>query len=284
MAVKMSKAQQYKHIEDLLNSMPKSRIPEIQDEIKEIHSKMKDYVGDQFFVFYQSYISSIASKITSNLSKPYAELFKKDYSNYGLQEFNPYGESPYIIIERTQQRIERAWNVVQEKMAYLRKSLENHKKILLPIIECDLKGIDADTIKAIEKIPYDSKYCSIKGGWITAPWRPILSNSVYFSKSKYDKALGEILDEIYRFREKNLLLEIIPIIQNLHCIIRRLRKLAEEKWKSDNLQNGEYKKGDRIRMHNSTGHITSPINGWYVCDALKRIKIIYPDLLKDLLI
>jgi hypothetical protein len=238
MAIKMCKAQQYKNIEDLLNSMPKSRIPEIQDEIKEIHSKMKDYVGDQFFIFYQSYISQIANKITSNLSMPYRELFKKNYSNYGIQEHNPYGESPYILIERTQQRIERAWKTVQEKMAYLRERVDYHKKILLPIIECDLKGVNADTIKAIEKIPYDSNYCSIEGGWITVRIRV-----------QYHEALSEILDEILTFREKNLLLEIIPIIQGVYSITSR---------------NGNF----------------PSLCGYLIRDAGKRIKIIYPDLFK----
>ena len=270
--------QQRKNIESLLNKMPKSNIPEIQDEIEKIHAKMKDHIGDHFFNFYLSDLSGIASKFKNNLSRGYIDLFDKDYSNYGPQQYNPYGEDPLIAIERTQTRIERAWKVVQAQITCCRVKLEYYKKQLLPIIESDLTGVYDETIKAIKKIPYDIVYSQGSKEWITATYYSLGSPAIKFSKSQFDKALANILKEFDTFNEKNLLLEIIPIIKKVHNITRKLRRLAEEKWKKDNSIT-ENSKNYKISMHNATGHINSGM-GLYTFDILEKFKITHSSLLK----
>jgi hypothetical protein len=271
--VNMSKIQHRKNVESLLNKMPKSYIPEIQQEIQQIHDKMKDYVGDNFLLIYNSSISVIAGKLKNKLSRGYIELFEKDDSNY--VPHNPYGEDPFIAIERTQQRIERAWKRVQEKMISFRKSLENYKMLFVPIIESDLKGSYGETIKAIEKIPYDVIYLQNTKEYILAPYHTygVYGPVTHFSKLQFDKVLSHTLEEMCKFRDKNLLLEIIPMIRKVYDITRRLRKLAEVKWKNDNLKNGEHK-GYRIRMHNATGHITSGME-LHTFEMLEKITRIY---------
>jgi hypothetical protein len=276
--MKYTESQRRNMKESFLNQMPKSGIPEIQEEIKHIHDFiMKDTVGVYTAQMYNSYISGIAGKLTSKLSRGYIELFGKDYSNYGLQEHNPY-EHPNIAIERTQKRIERAWKLVQAKMKYFRDALESYKKQLLPIIESDLTGLHAESIKAIEKIPYDITYDSVNKEWITGPYYSFGSSAAKFCKFQFDKGLANILDEMCKYSENNMLLEIIPIIQKVYKITRKLCKLAEEKWKKDNSID-ENSKSYKISMHNATGHINSGM-GLYTFDILEKFKITNSSLLK----
>ena len=278
--MKYTESQRRNMKESFLNQMPKSGFPEIQEEIQNIHDFiMKDAVGVYTAQMYNSYISGIAGKLTNNLSRGYIELFGKDYSNYGLQEHNPY-EHPNIAIERTQNRIERAWKVVQAKMKYFRDAVESYKKKLLPIIESDSKELYDETIKAIEKIPYDIIYSSGSKEWLTAPYYSFGSSAAKFSKFQFDKGLANILEELATFNEKNLLLEIIPIIKKVYNITRKVRKLAEEKWKKDKLIN-ENSKGYKISMHNATGHINSGM-GLHTIDILEKFKITNSSLLNTL--
>ena len=76
---------------------------------------MKDYTGEHFFSCYASYISGIGSKLKNALSGDYIELFNKDYSCYGPEQYNPH-EDPRITIERTLRRIERAWKAVKDRI------------------------------------------------------------------------------------------------------------------------------------------------------------------------
>ena len=269
----LTSSQRRKNVESLLNTMPKSHIKEIQDEIQEIHTKMKDFTGDNFFPIYTSYFSKIAGKIKNKLSREYREVFDpKDTNIFNTKQHNPY-EDPHSHIQREKERIERGWKAVQAKMAYFREALKGYKKLLLPIIESDLKGINADTIKAIEKIPYDSRYIPSVGGYVNAPYKRF--DQIIFAKLRFDKGLSSVLDEMCKYEEKNLLLEIIPIIRNVNDITSKIRNLEQRKWISINVQKGD--KGWGICMHNSTGHITSGMDS-YTHDILEEIKIRYPGI------
>jgi hypothetical protein len=118
--------------EHLLTTMPTSSIPEIQEEIQEIHNKMKNAIrGNQFFAFYASYQSKIPDKIISKLSIECRDLFKKGYANGDyLIEHNPW-EDPRCKIERQLRRIEGAWKGIQatlhkEKEDRIRREKEDH--------------------------------------------------------------------------------------------------------------------------------------------------------------
>jgi hypothetical protein len=268
--------QQRKNVESLLSKMYKSYIPEIQEYIQEIHNKMKDYVGDHFFQIYLSSLRDIRSKIKNKLSREYSELFEKSYDDNihicNLPPHNPY-ESPYSIIEREHARIERGWKAVHTKMVSIRKSFENHKTILLPIIECDLKGVDSATINAIEKIPYDSRYISELGCHITAPYTHYgqYGKVLKFNKFSHDKCISFTLDEMCKYGEKELLLEFIPIIMKVINITDRLRNLAREKCKKENPHYS------RLSIHNSTGHIESGMK-LHTLNVLPKINLKYPDI------
>lgn len=269
----LTSSQHRKNVEYILDTMPKSHIKEIQDEIQEIHTKMKEFTGDNFFAMYTSCFSRIAGKIKNKLSREYRELFDpKDTNIFNTKPHNPY-EDPHSHIQREKERIEQGWKAVQAKMAYFREALKNYKKLFLPIIESDLKGINADTIKAIEKIPYDSTYIESVGGYVYGPY--YILDVRFFPKSTFDKGLSSILDGMCKYEEKALLLEIIPIIRKVNNITSKIRILEKRKWISINVQKGD--KGWGICMHNSIGHITSGMSG-YTYDILEKIKIRYPDI------
>ena len=59
--------QQRKHVESLLSKMHKSYIPEIQEYIQEIHTKMKDCAPNEFFQIYLSHLRGISGKIKKKL-------------------------------------------------------------------------------------------------------------------------------------------------------------------------------------------------------------------------
>ena len=264
----------------MLDNMPKSRIPEIQELIQEIHNKIKKNgipPNGNFFEFYRSYLSSVYGKITNKLSRGYRELFEKriSVSIYNSQQHNPY-EHPNIGIEREIERIELGWKAVKAKKEYLQNGLNAFKKMLYPIIETDLKGVDKETIKRIYDIPYtevrDDKGCSFRGPYILG-----LGKSISFNKFHIDKALSYIIDEMVIYEEKELLQEYIPIIRKVYEITMRIRNLEEEKWKKNHLQKGEYKEW-RIDMHNATGHINSGISSVYTLKSIKQMKLRYPDI------
>jgi|688.fasta_scaffold30714_10 hypothetical protein len=101
----------------MLDTMPKSGIPEIQELIQGIHIKIK--MGsippnENFFVFYRSYLSSLSGEIKNKLSRGYKEIFEKanSVSMCNLQQHNPY-EHPITGIEREMERIELGWKAVQ---------------------------------------------------------------------------------------------------------------------------------------------------------------------------
>ena len=262
--------QQRKRVESFLNTMHKSYIPEIQEYIQEIHTKMKSSLDSDLFQLYLSSLRAIAGKIKNKLSREYSELFKKSYDDNihisNLPPHNPY-ETTYSIIEREHLRIERGWKAVQTKIKSIREQFERHKLILLPIIECDLKGVEYDTLKAIEKIPYDSRYISEFGGHITAPYVEYgqYGKVLKFNKFSHDKGISFTLDEMYKYGEKELLLEFIPIIMKVINITDRLRNLAREKYKKDNPHYS------RMSMHNSTGHIDSGMKV-YTMDTLEELR------------
>lgn len=267
-------------MQEMLRTMPKSRIPEVQELIQEIHTKIK--MGSippngNFFVFYRSYLSSVYDKTKDKFSRGYQELFEKanSVSICNLQQHNPY-EHPITGIEREIERIEQGWKAVQAKKEYLLGLLNSFKKMLVPIIETDLKGDDKETIKRIHDIPYsevrDNKGCLFRG-----PYTFGITRTLIFNKFDIDKAFSSTIDEMVIYGEKELLQEFIQIIRKVYEITMRIRKLKEEKWKKNHLSKGEYKKW-KIDMHNATGHIHSGITTVYTLKSIKQMKLTYPDI------
>jgi hypothetical protein len=155
-------------LQQLLDTMPKSSIPEIQEEIQEIHSKIKtDGIpkDGNFFVFYTSYISQLSRKITNKLSRGYRELFEKAICN--VFPHNPY-EHPNSAIEREIERVERGFKAVHAKKVYLRKFIHNMKFIQMEM------------------------------------------DSVY--QFNLYNSISSILDEMFMYDERELLLDFIPIL------------------------------------------------------------------------
>jgi len=266
-------------LQQLLDTMPKSRIPEIQEEIQEIHSKIKtDGIpkDGNFFVFYTSYISQLSRKITNKLSRGYRDLFEKTNSVSISNVFphNPY-EHPKSAIEREIERVERGFKAVHAKKAYLQELVNGFKKVLVPIIESNLKGDVKETIKCIDNIPYDLKYDCING-YSRGPYLVGLI-ALGFPKFDFAKGISSILDEMYMYEEKEILLDFILIVRKVRNITHKIRSLAMQKWKKNNLQNGKYKHW-RIAMHNTVGSITSGTNSIDIDKILEKIKLRYPEI------
>jgi hypothetical protein len=264
----------------MLDTMPKSRIPEVQELIQEIHTKIKKGSippNGNFFVFYRSYLSSVSGEIKNKLSRGYRELFEKAnaVSICNVQQHNPF-EHPNTGIEREIERIELGWKAVQAKKEYLLGLLNGFKKMLVPIIETDLKGDDKETIKRIHDIPY-SEVRDDKGYLFRGPYIFGITGSLTFNKFDIDKAFSSTIDEMVIYGEKELLQEYIPIIRKVYEITMRIRKLKETEWKGVHLQKGEYKKW-KIDMHNATGHIHCGITSVYTLKSIERMKLTYPDI------
>lgn len=269
------------NFQGMLDTMPQSCIPEIQELIQGIHTKIK--MGSipsngNFFVFYRSYLSSLSGEIKNKLSRGYKEIFEKaiSVSICNLQQHNPY-EHPNTGIEREMERVELGWKAVQAKKEYLLGLLNSFKKMLVPIIETDLKGDDKETIKRIRDIPYsevrDDKGCSFRGPYIYI-WG--LTDRLIFNKFDIDKAFSSLIDEMVICGEKELLQEYIPIIRKVYEITMRIRKLKETEWKGVHLKKGEYKKW-KTDMHNATGHIHSGISV-VTLKSIEQMKLTYRDI------
>lgn len=264
----------------MLDTMPKSCIPEIQELIQGIHTKIK--MGSippngNFFVFYRSYLSSLSGEIKNKLSRGYKEIFEKanSVSICNLHQHNPY-EHPNTGIEREMERIELGWKAVQAKKEYLLGLINAFKKMLVPIIETDLKGDDKETIKRIRDIPY-SEVRNDKGYSFRGPYILGITKSITFNKFHIDRAFSSLIDEMVIYGEKELLKEYIPILRKVYEITMRIRKLKETEWKRVHLQKGEYKDW-RIDMHNATGHIDSGISSVHTLKSIEQMKLTYPDI------
>ena len=161
-------------------------------------------------------------------------------------------------------------------MSYLRKGLEDMKKTLLPIIETETFE---ETIKAINKIPYDEKYFPQEGGFHRSPYKMSVSNitshSATFPKRGFEAFVVSMLNEMCIYGEKDMLIEIVPLIRNIINIIHQTRRVAKENYMK---KHPEVYKGSRIDMHNNaTGQITLGLSIDTI-DTLNKIKLSYPDI------
>jgi hypothetical protein len=204
--------------------MPKSRIPEVQELIQEIHTKIK--MGSippngNFFVFYRSYLSSVYGKTKNKFSRGYQELFEKanSVSICNLQQHNPY-EHPITGIQREIERIEQGWKAVQTKKEYLQNGLNAYKKILDPIIKIYLKGVDTETSKYIRDninltptAQYGDYHSDIKN-----------TGSLTYARNQFEQEAYNLLHEMCIYEEKGLLLDFITTLKMVYNICRKCHK------------------------------------------------------------
>jgi hypothetical protein len=212
------------NFQDILDTMPKSCIPEIQELIQGIHTKIK--MGSippngNFFVFYRSYLSSLSGEIKNKLSMGYKEIFEKAIavSMCNLQQHNPY-EHPNTGIEREMERVELGWKAVQAKKEYLQNGLNGYKKMLDPIIEIYLKGDDKETSKYIRdniNLTSTDKY----GDYDSARRN---AGSLTTASNQFEQGAYNLLHEMCIYEEKGLLQDLITTMVKVYHICRKCHK------------------------------------------------------------
>jgi len=170
--------------EYLLSMIPKTSIIEIE----EIRNEMKNHDGNQFWIFYSSKLNTAAGKIIKKRSRGYANIFNKIYQDH-IVIHNPF-EHPALEIQRKLDRIVKGWNAVETQMMRLRKGLEDMKKLYLII--------ESKTNKAGEFC--EGRTHDIITGYI----------------SKLINLLLYMVNEMIIYEEKDMLIEIVYIIQNIN--------------------------------------------------------------------
>lgn len=253
--------------QSILNGIPDSYIAEIQ----QIKIDLKEYDGNDILQMYLSRLSQSQENILKKLSREDKDLFVKILSSQPYLGHNP-NESPISEILKKQEYIEKAWKVVSGRKNDLRLRMEAIKKILIPIIE---SKSDDETIKLLEKIPYDSTYS--KEGFIREPYISAFSLTVIYPKFEWDRATGKLLDEMNAYEEKDMIIEFIPILVKVINIVKIIRRAAEKTWMETHLKNGKYRDW-KIHMHNATGHITCGLE-LYTLDTINRLKLAYPNII-----
>jgi len=257
------------NFEGMLDTMPKSRIPEVQELIQEIHTKIK--MGSippngNFFVFYRSYLSSVYGKIKNKLSRGYQELFEKanSLSISNLQPHNPY-EHPITGIEREIERIEQGWKAVQIKKEYLQNGLNGYKKLLDPIIKIYLKGDDTETRKYITDninltptAKYGDYHSDIKN-----------TGSLTYARNQFEQGAYNLLHEMCIYEEKGLIQDLITTMAKCYHISKKTNKIHISHTRVGDVKQYQY-----------------PIlffmlfDKWYIGQnaSMAEIKSIYPDI------
>ncbi len=257
--------------QSLVAMIPETSIPEIQ----EVREEMKKHVGDNFFPFYTSKLNLARSKIEKKLSRGYVELFNKAYNDGYVAEHNPF-ENPVLAITKTQDRIVKGWRAVEQQKNRMIKGLADIKVFLIPVAE---SKTFAETEKALANIPYDAKYFPTEGGFHRVPYFPPLGDALLFPKFETEAALVAMLNEMRIYEEKDMLMELVPLVRKVDKNTIAARKEAMKRWEEKHPRplHRDRSRGWGVARHNATGHLTAGIC-FNTEQALKNIKTMYPDI------
>lgn len=195
----------------LINKIPKSSIPELQ----EIRSEMETYTGEIFYPMYISKLSSVPERITKRYPG-YKDVFQQAFESNNVCYHDPF-ESPLSVISKQHDKIEKSYCSIITTYDNIRKNFKAIKDLLNPIIISDSSNIE----KELSKIPHDIRKTEIEY-YTTSNTFDVKNHLIY-----------KTIQDMCIYKEIDLLKEMELLLINLKKVISKLVELRKNKYMSD---------------------------------------------------